>query len=60
MNILFEHYYEICRALIDVIGMDEISEENRAAMVALLDFNFEQLGKSYWSDKSDIASEVVG
>ena len=60
MNIAFERYYEICRALIDVIGMDEISEDNRAAMIALLETNFEQLGKSYWGDKSDITSEVIG
>ena len=59
MNIVFERYYEICRALIDVIGM-EISEDNRAAMIALLETNFEQLGKSYWGDKSDITSEVIG
>lgn len=59
MNVDFETYYELCRTLINVIGMDEVSEADKAGLIVLLSANFELLGKSYWSDKSDVTREVI-
>lgn len=59
MNVDFETYYELCRTLINVIEMDEVSEADKAGLIVLLSANFELLGKSYWRDKSDVTREAI-
>lgn len=50
MNIRFETYYERCRALVHVVGMDGITEEDRMALIAVLEDEFEKLGDSLKDD----------